>query len=87
MINASFFIEHSEVIGLWFIYAILMLLGWCVFETFYNWIVKKIKRYIKRKIMKKSIQEAIRLEKIQRARMIRQIRCSKQIRNVMIAEI
>lgn len=87
MINASFFIEHSEVIGLWFIYAILMLLGWCIFETFYNWIVKKIKRYIKRKNMKKNIQEKIRLEKIQKARMIRQIKCRNQIRNVMIAEL
>ena len=42
--NARFFIENSEVIGLWTIYAIIMLLAYCIIETVINSIVSKIKR-------------------------------------------
>ena len=44
MITSRFFIENSEVIGLWVIYAIVMLLAYCIIETVINSIALKIKR-------------------------------------------
>lgn len=52
--NARFFIENSEVIGLWMIYAIVMLLAYCIIETVINSIVSKIKRA--RRIKRRKMQ-------------------------------
>lgn len=78
--NARFFIENSEVIGLWMIYAIVMLLAYCIIETVINSIVSKIKRArrIKRRKMQRQNELYILANKA---------RVSSQIRAVMSAEI
>lgn len=78
--NARFFIENSEVIGLWMIYAIVMLLVYCIIETVINSIVSKIKRArrIKRRKMQRQNELYILANKA---------RVSSQIRAVMSAEI
>ena len=80
MITSRFFIENSEVIGLWMIYAIVMLLAYCIIETVINSIVSKIKRArrIKRRKMQRQNELYILANKA---------RVSSQIRAVMSAEI
>lgn len=80
MITSRFFIENSEVIGLWVIYAIVMLLAYCIIETIINSIVSKIKRArrIKRRKMQRQNELYILANKA---------RVSSQIRAVMSAEI
>ena len=72
--NARFFIENSEVIGLWMIYAIVMLLAYCIIETIINSIVSKIKRG---KMQRQN----------EFYRLANKARVSSQIRAVMSAEI
>lgn len=74
--NARFFIENSEVIGLWAIYAIVMLLAYCIIETVINSIVSKIKR-----------ARRIKRRKMLRHRLANRARVSSQIRAVMSAEL
>lgn len=78
--NARFFIENSEVIGLWVIYAIVMLLAYCIIETVINSIALKIKRTkrIKRLKMQKQNEFYILANKA---------RVSSQIRAVMNAQL
>ena len=78
--NARFFIENSEVIGLWAIYAIVMLLAYCIIETVINSIVSKIKRA--RRIKKKKMQRQNGLYIL-----ANKARVSSQIRAVMSAEL
>ena len=80
MVTSRFFIENSEVIGLWMIYAIVMLLAYCIIETIINSIVSKIKRArrIKRRKMQRQNELYILANKA---------RVSSQIRAVMSAEI
>lgn len=78
--NARFFIENSEVIGLWMIYAIVMLLAYCIIETVINSIVSKIKRA--RRIKRRKMQRQNELY-----RLANKARVSSQIRTVMSAEI
>lgn len=78
--NARFFIENSEVIGLWMIYAIVMLLVYCIIETVINSIVSKIKRA--RRIKRRKM-----LRQNEFYRLANKARVSSQIRAVMSAEI
>ena len=78
--NARFFIENSEVIGLWMIYAIVMLLAYCIIETVVNSIVSKIKRA--RRIKRRKMQRQNELHIL-----ANKARVSSQIRAVMSAEI
>ena len=52
--RSNFFIENSQVIGLWMIYAIVMLLAYCIIETVINSIISKIKRA--RRIKRRKMQ-------------------------------
>lgn len=74
MVTSRFFIENSEVIGLWAIYAIVMLLAYCIIETVINSIVSKIKR---RKMQRQN----------EFYRLANKARVSSQIRAVMSAEL
>lgn len=78
--NARFFIENSEVIGLWVIYAIVMLLAYCIIETVINSIALKIKRAKRIKRLKMQKQNEF-------YRLANKARVSSQIRAVMSAEI
>lgn len=78
--NARFFIENSEVIGLWMIYAIVMLLAYCIIETIINSIVSKIKRT--RRIKRRKMQKQNEFY-----RLANRARVSSQIRAVMSAEL
>lgn len=78
--NARFFIENSEVIGLWMIYAIVMLLAYCIIETVINSIVSKIKRA--RRIKRRKIQRQNEFY-----RLANKARVSSQIRAVMSMEV
>ena len=78
--NARFFIENSEVIGLWMIYAIVMLLVYCIIETVINSIISKIKRA--RRIKRRKMQRQNEFY-----RLANKARVSSQIRAVMSAEI
>ena len=80
MITSRFFIENSEVIGLWVIYAIIMLLAYCIIETVINSIVSKIKRA--RRIKRRKMQRQNELY-----RLANKARVSSQIRAVMSVEI
>ena len=76
MVTSRFFIENSEVIGLWAIYAIVMLLAYCIIETVINSIVSKIKR-ARRKMQRQN----------ELYRLANKARVSSQIRAVMSAEL
>lgn len=78
--NARFFIENSEVIGLWMIYAIVMLLAYCIIETVINSIVSKIKRA--RRIKRRKMQRQNEFY-----RLANKARVSSQIRAVMSMEV
>lgn len=78
--NARFFIENSEVIGLWMIYAIVMLLAYCIIETVINSIISKIKRA--RRIKRRKIQRQNEFY-----RLANKARVSSQIRAVMSMEV
>ena len=78
--NARFFIENSEVIGLWMIYAIVILLAYCIIETVINSIVSKIKRA--RRIKRRKMQKQNEFY-----RLANKARVSSQIRAVMSVEI
>lgn len=78
--NARFFIENSEVIGLWAIYAIVMLLAYCIIETVINSIVSKIKRARRIKGRKMQKQNELYI-------LANKARVSSQIRAVMSAEL
>ena len=78
--NARFFIENSEVIGLWAIYAIVMLLAYCIIETVINSIVLKIKRA--RRIKRRKM-----LRQNEFYRLANKARVSSQIRAVMSMEV
>lgn len=78
--NARFFIENSEVIGLWAIYAIVMLLAYCIIETVINSIVSKIKRA--RRIKRRKMQRQNKLYIL-----ANKARVSSQIRAVMSMEV
>lgn len=78
--NARFFIENSEVIGLWMIYAIVMLLVYCIIETVINSIVSKIKRA--RRIKRRKMQRQNEFY-----RLANKARVSSQIRAVMSMEV
>ena len=78
--NARFFIENSEVIGLWVIYAIIMLLAYCIIETIINSIVLKIKRAKRIKRLKIQKQNEF-------YRLANKARVSSQIRAVMNAQL
>ena len=80
MITSRFFIENSEVIGLWIIYAIVMLLAYCIIETVINSIALKIKRAKRIKRLKMQKQNEF-------YRLANKARVSSQIRAVMSAEI
>ena len=78
--NARFFIENSEVIGLWTIYAIIMLLAYCIIETVINSIVLKIKRA--RRIKRRKMQRQNEFY-----RLANKARVSSQIRAVLNAQL
>ena len=78
--NARFFIENSEVIGLWVIYAIVMLLAYCIIETVINSIALKIKRAKRIKRLKMQKQNEF-------YRLANKARVSSQIRAVMNAQL
>lgn len=80
MITSRFFLENKEVIGLWMIYAILMLLAYCIIETVINSIVSKIKRA--RRIKRRKIQRQNEFY-----RLANKARVSSQIRAVMSMEV
>ena len=78
--NARFFIENSEVIGLWVIYAIVMLLAYCIIETVINSIALKIKRAKRIKRLKIQKQNEF-------YRLANKARVSSQVRAVMNAQL
>ncbi len=80
MITSRFFIENKEVIGLWTIYAIVMLLAYCIIETIINSIVSKIKRA--RRIKRRKMQSQNEFY-----RLANKSRVSSQIRAVMSAQL
>ena len=80
MITSRFFIENSEVIGLWVIYAMVMLLAYCIIEKVINSIALKIKRAKRIKRLKMQKQNEF-------YRLANKARVSSQIRAVMSAEI
>ena len=80
MITSRFFIENSEVIGLWIIYAIVMLLAYCIIETVINSIALKIKRAKRIKRLKMQKQNEF-------YRLANKARVSSQIRAVMNAQL
>lgn len=80
MITSRFFLENKEVIGLWVIYAIIMLLAYCIIETVINSIVFKIKRAIR--IKRRKIQKQNEFY-----RLANKARVSSQIRAVMNAQL
>ena len=80
MIKSRLFIENSEVIGLWTIYAIIMLLAYCIIETVINSIVSKIKRA--RRIKRRKMQR-----KNEFYRLANKARVSSQVRAVMNAQL
>ena len=80
MITSRFFLENKEVIGLWMIYAIVMLLAYCIIETVINSIVLKIKRA--RRIKRRKM-----LRQNEFYRLANRARVSSQIKAVMSAEL
>ncbi len=80
MINGSFFIEHSEVIGLWIIYSIVMLILYFVLDHFTSTILARIKRA--RRIKLREIQANDKLYKL-----ANKARVSSQIRAIMNAQL
>lgn len=58
-IDSSFFIDHSEVIGLWFILAIL---GLFIFEVICEIVDKKLKQRKMKKIKEAKIRQAIYID-------------------------
>lgn len=80
MITSRFFLENKEVIGLWMIYAIVMLLAYCIIETIINSIVSKIKRA--RRIKRRKMQRQNEFY-----RLANKARVSSQIRAVMSMEV
>lgn len=80
MINGSFFIEHSEVIGLWIIYSIVMLILYFVLDHFTSTILARIKRA--RRIKLREIQANYKLYKL-----ANKARVSSQIRAIMNAQL
>ncbi len=49
MINASFFVEHREVIGLMIIYSIIMWLAVCILDYIFNYFKQKRNKKIARR--------------------------------------
>lgn len=80
MITSRFFLENKEVIGLWVIYAIVMLLAYCIIETVINSIVFKIKRA--RRIKRRKMQRQNEFY-----RLANKARVSSQVRAVMSAQL
>ena len=58
-IDSSFFIDHSEVIGLWFILAIV---GLFIFEVICEIVDKKLKQRKMKKIKEAKIRQAIYID-------------------------
>lgn len=58
-IESSFFIDHSEVIGLWFILAIV---GLFIFEVICEIVDKKLKQRKMKKIKEAKIRQAIYID-------------------------
>lgn len=73
MINGNFFIEHSEVIGLWIIYSIVILLIYSIFDYLISSIVSRVKRVKKMKLRKIQVNN----------RLANKSRVSSQIRKIM----
>ncbi len=80
MINGSFFIEHSEVIGLWIIYSTIMLILYFFLDHFTSTILARIKRA--RRIKLREIQANDKLYKL-----ANKARVSSQIRAIMNAQL
>lgn len=64
--SSNFFIENSQVIGLWMIYAIVMWLAVCILDLIFDFIKKSKRKKITSIILKK--------EKIKEENYINQIR-------------
>lgn len=80
MVTSSFFIENSQVIGLWMIYAIVMLLAYCIIDTLINSVTNKIRRAKRMKIRK--MQKDIDFYNL-----ANRVRVSSQIKAVMNAQL
>ena len=80
MINARFFIENSQVIGLWIIYSVVMLLAYFILDGIVSHFISKYKK-VKRLKARASKQrnELIRLAD--------RVRVSRQIRAVMNTQL
>lgn len=87
MINARFFLDNKEVIGLWAIYAIAMWLGVCILDLIFDGIKARIQRKRRCKYIKQMRAEQKRKYIVDHKRFINQIRCSNQIRTIMAAEL
>lgn len=79
MIDGSFFIDHSEVIGLWAIYVIAMWLGVCILDLIFDGIKAKIKA---NKMKKVKVKRIIKINNEEQ-----KLRVSQQIKKVMSEEI
>lgn len=79
MITSRFFIENKEVIGLWMIYAIVMMLAYCILDTLFSYIKAKL-------LSKKKVRKVVKkISEFDRA--VERARVSSQIRAVMNAQL
>lgn len=79
MITSRFFLENSEVIGVWMIYAIVMMLAYCILDTLFSYIKAKL-------LSKKKVRRVVRkISEFDRA--VERARVSSQIRAVMGAQL
>ena len=79
MITSRFFLENSEVIGVWMIYAIVMMLAYCILDTLFSYIKAKL-------LSKKKVRKVVRkISEFDRA--VERARVSSQIRAVMCTQL
>ena len=74
-IDARFFIENKEIIGLWIIYSIAMMLAYCILDTLFSYFKTKL-------LAKKKVRKVSEFD-----RAVERARVSSQIRAVMNVQL
>lgn len=80
MINARFFIENSQVIGLWIIYSVVMLLAYFILDGIVSHFISKYKKI-------KRLKARANQQRNELIRLASRVRVSRQVRAVMNTQL
>ena len=77
--DARFFLENKEVIGLWIIFTYAMILAVAILDR----IIDKVQAHRHNKNSKKRHIEQAKLEEQEKQKYLQKIKCSQQVKKVM----